>query len=208
MDNINTNEPKSANTQPEETAEQRYLRKKARFDSFYLQLVICCAVVAAAAIAVAVLARVSIGIAVAAVLVIIYVYFRNDELSRDLGLSCSAIEGGLRVSRLNARDADTAYIPQRLMWQDVTVLGKDMLASGQNEQLIRLYLPATLKQLEGGAFDGAPALSEIYFEGTAEQLDALNASGELSSFSVICDSPYPKKEAREKSSKKNKHQKS
>ena len=169
------------------TPDEKFAKKYEKFNSFYLQLVVLCAAVAAATIAVAVIADVIVGICVAITLAIIYVYFSRDELRRSLGIACFVSHASLRVTAIRAvrsiSKAD-AFVPARLMWYDVTEIASGALVSKKNDELERLYIPKTVTLIENGAFDGCDTLNTIFFQHTEDEFKKITVEEDLSRFTL------------------------
>lgn len=178
------------------TPNEKFAKKYQKFNSFYLQLIILCAIVAAATIAVAIIADVIVGICVAITLAIIYVYFSRDELRRSLGIACVVSRANLRVTAIRAvRSISTAdaFVPARLMWYDVTEIASGALVSKKNTELERLYIPRTVTFIEKGAFDGCETLNTIIFERSQSDFDKITVEEDLSRFDLVFDVPFSEK---------------
>ena len=179
------------------TPYEKFAKKLQKFKSFYLQLVVLCAIVAAATIAVAVIADVIVGICVAITLAIIYVYFSRDELRRSLGIACFVSDASLKVTAIRAlRSISTseAFIPARLMWYDVTEIGSGALVSKRNAELEKLYVPKTVTLIEKGAFDGCETLNTVIFEHSEDEFKKITVEEDLSRFELVFDFPFSETE--------------
>ena len=178
------------------TPEEKFAKKREKFNSFYIQLVALCAIVAAATVAVAIIADVIVGICVAITLAIIYVYFSKDELRRSLGLVCLVSHASLRVTAVRAVRSISltdAFIPARLMWYDVAEIASGALAHEKNGELERLHLPKTITLIEKGAFDGCDTLNTLVFECSEAAFEKITVEEDLSRFTLVFDVPLPKK---------------
>ena len=190
---MNDNEKVNTENAVTLTPYEKFAKKLQKFNSFYLQLVVLCAAVAAATIAVAIIADVIVGICVALTLAIIYVYFSRDELRRSLGIACLVSDASLKVTAIRAVRSISmteAFVPSRLMWYDVTVIANGALVSKKNSELERLYIPKTVSLIEKGAFDGCEALNTIVFEHSEDEFKKITVEDDLSRFTLIFDFPF------------------
>lgn len=178
------------------TPEEKFVKKAEKFDGFYLQLVSLCAIVAAATIAVTVIADIIVGVAVAITLAVIYVYFSRDELRRSLGIVCCVSNASLKVTSVRAVRSislSKAFVPERLMWYDVTQIASNALANEKNAELEILHLPKTISLIEEGAFDGCDTLNTIIFACEENDFEKITVKEDLSRFTLIFGVPLPKK---------------
>ncbi len=177
------------------TPNEKFSKKLQKFNSFYLQLVVLCSIVAAATIAVAIIADVIIGICVAITLAIIYVYFSRDELRRSLGIACFVSNASLRVTAIRAvKSISTTdvFVPARLMWYDVTEIASGALVNKRNAELEKLYVPKTVTLIEKGAFDGCETLNTVIFEHSNDEFKKITVEEDLSRFELVFDFPFSK----------------
>jgi hypothetical protein len=177
------------------TPEEIFAKRYEKFNSFYLQLVVLCAIVAAATIAVAVLADIIVGICVAIMLALFYVYFSRDELRRSLGIVCLVCGASLRVTSIHtviSISLTDAFVPARLMWYDVTEIASGALANEKTSELKRLHVPKTVTLIEKGAFDGCDTLNTLIFERNEEEFKKITVEEDLSHFDLIFGVPFPK----------------
>lgn len=176
------------------TPEEKFAKKYDKFKSFYLQLIVLCALVAASTIAVAVIANVIVGICVAITLSVIYMYFSRDEMKRSLGIVCDVSDASIKVTSVRAVSSISktdAFIPARLMWYDVTVISGGALAHKKNAELERLRVPKTVALIEKGAFDGCDTLNTLIFECSEADLSKIKTEEDLSRFTLVFDTPLP-----------------
>ena len=176
------------------TPYEKFEKKLQKFNSFYLQLVVLCAIVASATIAVAIIADVIVGICVAITLAIIYVYFSRDELRRSLGIECFVSDASLKITAIRAVRSISeteAFIPSRLMWYDVTEIASGALVTKRNAELEKLYVPKTVALIEKGAFEGCETLKTIFFEHS--DLDNITVEEDLSRFELVFGVPFSDK---------------
>ena len=142
------------------SADRLYAESLVRFETFYHQLFACSLILAAAILAIAFLRSIPVALIATACLCLFYQYFLSRELREKLGLSCRSVPGGLSVSLTAAPTGEEAWIPERLLWTDVTTLR----AGSARELPIRvLHLPATLACIEANALDACPDLETLAF---------------------------------------------
>ena len=183
------------------TSVEKYAKKLQKFNSFYLQLIILCAIVAAATIAVAIIADVIVGMCVAITLAIIYVYFSRDELRKSLGIACFVSHASLKVTAIRAVRSISmteAFVPSRLMWYDVTDIASGALVSKRNAELEKLYIPKTITFIEKGAFDGCETLNTIIFEHSSDEFKKITIEEDLSRFALEFDASFSEIKKEEK----------
>lgn len=194
---MNDNEKMNIETTVALTSEEKFAKKYEKFNSFYLQLVILCGIVAAATITVVIVADVTVGICVGMILAIVYIYFSRDELKRSLGISCLVSNASLKVTSIqtvNSISLTDAFVPAHLMWYDVTEIASGALSNSKNGELERLYIPKTVTLIEKGAFDGCNTLNTIAFECNEEDLKKITVKEDLSRFTLVFGTALPKKE--------------
>ena len=101
-----------------------------------------------------------------------------------------SVPGGLSVSHTAAPTGEEAWIPERLLWTDVTTLR----AGSARELPIRvLHLPATLACIEANALDACPDLETLAFAGSREEFDAIRSGCDLSRYTLLFEISYPAK---------------
>ena len=170
---------------------ERYLLRLKEFSSFYLMLVTVCAVTYVAAIAIAIILNLLIGVALAIFTAIIYFFFSTQEPKRYLGISCKLCAGRIHITHLEAAYGDTAYVPSRLMWADVTKIDDGALASDENASISSLYLPSSIELIGKDIFGNNPTRPVIYYEGTLEEWEKISTQTDLSKLLVVPLSTMP-----------------
>ncbi len=170
----------------ERTARERFDAALAEFSHFYRYLVVGCGVILAVAIVGAVYASVWVGVLVALVVAAIYRWFLSDELKKKLGLSERRAVDGLSLSLLPSviPDVEERFLPEKLLWLEVTELSASAPDKEDNTTVRAIYLPRTLRRLKNGAFDGFSALEVICFEGDAEEWSRVEKELDLSGYRV------------------------
>lgn len=190
---MNKNEQENIENSVVATPEEIFIGKIERFDSFYLQLVILCMIVAATVIAVSMLASVLLGFIVGIALAVIYAYFSRDELKRTLGIAFTVDNASIKVTELRSIIMADAFVPDRIMWYDVTEISCGALANENTQGLERLHIPSTVKRIEKGAFDGCDSLTTLLFACGAEELEKMSVEADISRFEVRFDVPFPER---------------
>jgi len=176
------------------TPSEAYAAALAGFDGYYRRLLIRIGSVMLLAVALALLTPVVIGVAVAALGAVAYAYYTKNALSSRLGLTYRSIVGGLAITSIKPCCEQTVYVPATLMYTRVITLKACALAKeGHTVEL--LYLPATLRTVEDGAWDGAISLRTVCFGGTAEQWEALGAPALPEGVSLSFEEDYPRSRA-------------
>ena len=173
------------------TSGEIFADKLKKFNSFYFQLVVLCAVVAAATIAVSIIASALIGIAVAIALALIYLYFSRDELKRSLGIGFAIKGASISIRELSMVIGSDGFIPSRLMWYDVTEISSSILNNKKAGELKCLHIPKTVTRIEKGAFDGCRSLKVLAFEHSESEFANLDIEADLSSFTLEFCVPFP-----------------
>ena len=178
-------------------------------DKLYRTIVIASFILAAASIGIAVMWKVSYGLIGAFVTVMFYMSASTNMLYSRLGFAYTSEKGELTVTELYGKNREEAFVPERLLWLDVTVLGKEACDHKSSAEIRVLHLPRTLKRIEPDAFKGANALERICFGGSEEEWTALEIECELEGVEICFDDEigYPVKEKKTKKSKKDKKNK-
>lgn len=192
-----------------EYTEQEFLSDLKRMNEQYRTTVILVGAFILCATVTAVAWKVSYGLMIALIGVIMYIGAVGQLLYRRLGLSYVSLAGSLRVSEIYGKDRDSAYIPKRLLWLEVSELGARASAHASSAEVRTLYLPATLKRIGEGALDGFSSLSLICFEGSEEEWSAIEGAyvpkgAEIEFGRAVAYPEKPKKEKKQKGRRKNK----
>ena len=171
-------------TQTGATERERFYAALTEFSRFYLYLVLGCGAILAVSVVGAVYASIWAGVLVAALVAGIYRWFLADELKKKLGFSEERVSDGLSLSLL-PRDGEERFIPEKLLWLEVTELSASACVSEENATVRAIYLPKTLRRIKMGAFDGLSALEVICFEGDIEAWAKVEKEIDLRSYRVI-----------------------
>ena len=137
------------------------------FEKFYKQLLVGCAVVLIMGIVVAVLTSALIGMGIFLGGCGVYLYFAKDELKNRLGLGYKRVLDGWAVTPVAEKKTDVLWIPEKLMGLPVT----ELFAEEEKEvpQIREIYLPESIRRLDGGIFEKLPNLKRVYYLGSEEQ---------------------------------------
>ena len=184
------------------SCEQKYLRRLAGFERFYVGLLALVGVAIAAAIGIAVMSNVLLGVSLALLSASVYVYFVTDELYKQLGLRYKSELGSITVTRASAVYGDTLVIPSRLLYADVTRIADGAFDTPKNTELTRIYIPQSIKYIGAKVLPEVHCVAEILFEGTEEQWSAIEKNGELDGIALSFECDYPVPLPREKMPKK------
>lgn len=169
------------------TERERFYAALAEFSRFYLYLVVGCGAILAVSVVGAVYASIWAGVLVTLLVAVIYRWFLADELKKKLGLSEERVADGLSISLLpsSVHDAEERFIPEKLLWLEVTELSASESCGKENATVRAIYLPKTLRRIKAGAFDGFSALEVICFEGDAEAWAKVEKETDLSGYRVM-----------------------
>lgn len=176
-------DPKMSENEAEPSAAERFAATLASFERFYLWLVVAGGALCATAVVLAVLVRVSIGLALAIATALAYRYLLAWSLAKGLGLHAKNRRGRCTVSLI--RGEEEAFLPERLLWLDVTCLSAAEKVS-DGEKVRVLTLPRTLRRIETGAMDTLVALERIEFCGTEEEWQAMEKPESLPACEIVC----------------------
>ena len=173
----------------EQSRNEKFLSALKKTAELYRNITVICAIIVAGAIAVAALWNVFVGLAMGIAAVLLYMFMSKKALEKWLGISYKSTSGELTVTKIDAKHKEEIWIPSRLIGLDVTVIEKNAFSAEGSKLVKKLHLPATLKEIEEGAFDGCEALEELYFEGTDCEWKEIKNSEKLSSLKItFCDS--------------------
>ena len=184
------------------SCEQKYLRRLAAFERFYIGLLALVGITVAASIAIAVMSNVLLGMSLALLGAALYVYFVSDELYKQLGLRYKNECGSITVTRATASYGDTLVLPARLLYADVTRIADGALNTPKNSELTRIYIPKSIKYIGSNVLPEVHCLTDILFEGTREQWDAIEKHSELDGIKLSLECEYPLLPPRQKKPKK------
>ena len=180
-----------------------YLTRLKRFCDFYLALVISCAMLCAVGIVVAILLNLAIGILIAVLGAVLYAVILPRRAYSLLGLRVKSVRGGIHVARADCEDGDTLFIPDRIMWADVTAIEDGAFASEKNANVLFVHLPATLERIGKDVFGERAERITVFFEGSESAWERLSKQTDFDGVTVMCSAPLPKLEKKKRGRAKN-----
>lgn len=154
-------------------------------NNIYLYTVILSGAIVAAGIAYAVAARVFIGLAIAIVGVLLYTALTANLLYRKLGISYRSTSGALTVTQLYGQKRNEIWIPERLLWINVTEIGDRAFNHASSSEITTVHLPATLKVIGENIFEGCPELKTVCFDGSREEWEQIKKATDFSAYELI-----------------------
>lgn len=170
---------------------KEYAKRTAQFNNFYIQLLCCVGVMIAIGIVAAVIYNVLFGVIIAVVGAVLYTFLASDEMFKKLGIRYTSGEGGITVLACRAKYGDVMWIPSTLIGFDVIKIGDSAFRSAKNQELKRVFLPESLKEIGSDIFEGCDALTDIYFQGSKEQWEKIEKKTDLSGYRITFDAKYP-----------------
>jgi hypothetical protein len=172
----------------------------------YLAVVIVSFALAAASIGVAVIWKVSYGLVGAFATVVFYLNATSHILYTKLGFSHTSERGELTVTEIYGKNREEVFVPERLLWLDVTSIGKEACDHKSSAEIKVLHLPRTLKTIEIDAFKGVRGLERICYGGSEEEWSEVEILCELENIEICFNDAidYPVKERKDKKDKKDK----
>ncbi len=185
------NTPPQKKKDPLKLFPQRY----AKYNSFYLLVVLSSIIALGVGIFVAVSDDLLWGVLIFFAAIFIYVYFTSSELHEKLGIWYRTDAGSLAVTKCRARYGDVFYIPSRLLWYDVEELCDKAFLSpaNKNRDLRAVFLPKTLKRIGKDVFATCESLCVIFFEGGEEEWTKIESKTSFEGMEVIFNSSLPQK---------------
>ena len=188
-------EPLSTQKEEKKDAEKLYPVRLSKFKSFYLLLVIICAIGLGAAVYIAVAIDLLKGALIAAASIFIYLRFGRSMLDDSLGMYYKTNCGVLSVTRCRARYGDIFYIPARLMWYDVTELCDRAFFSalGKNREMHTVYIPKSITHIGKDVFASCDSLVRICYEGSREDFEKIEIETDLFVYELNFDVSYTTK---------------
>lgn len=182
------------------TAEEQYISSFRAFHGFYLRLVIAVGTACAAAIVIAVVFNVILGIALAFFSSIAYLYFTAAELKRRLGISYRNTNGNIIVTHIKAVYGNTIYIPEKLLWCNVSEISDRAFVPSDGINIENLYLSKSIKHIGKDIFGDVPANIAVHYEGSADDWQKICKETNFSELEIIFDAPQPKVSVKERKS--------
>lgn len=160
-----------------------------KFNSFYLWLLIAVGALSAAAVISAVYIKVYVGIIIGICAAVAYTAALNNELRLSLGLGYKRVEGGIALTLVEPKKdknggSSDRYLPSRLMWLDVVALARPEKECSADREAETLFIPSSVKRIEGGALSGMTSLRRIVFLGSPEEWCEIEKGEELCEYEL------------------------
>ena len=171
-----------------EYGREEFTQALARTSKAYRTTVIESGVAVAVGIITAINIKLFYGVVICVIAAVYYALSTALTLKKELGISYRTVAGALTVTKYDAKGRESAWIPRKLLWLDVTEIGAGAFSGSASENLCRIHLPRTITYIGADAFADCPKLSCIYFEGSAEQWAEIESMSDLSVFCVELDS--------------------
>lgn len=185
---------------------KEYAARMVKFRDYYIQLLWCVGAGVALGVALAVIYNVIVGACVTILSAVVYGVFTYDEMLKRVGIGYKSIEGGIRVTACRAVYGEVLWIPQSIIWFNITEIGDRAFESEKNRELKKVFFPKTVTKIGSDIFAGCESICEIYFEGDEEQWETIEKETDFTSVKVIFEAKYPpipsKKKKNSKSQKK------
>lgn len=175
-----------------------YLTRLKRFEDFYLTLVIICAALCVGGAVVAILLNLAIGILIAVTGAVLYALLSPRRAYSLLGLRPKNVRGGINVTRADCENGDTVFVPDRIMWADVTSIEDGAFASEKNSEVLFIHLPATLEHIGKDVLGEHAERVTVFFEGSESDWEKLLKETDFDGVTVMCSAPLPKLEKKKK----------
>ena len=169
----------------QELAEINFRKSLKAVSDLYLYTVIISAAVVVAGLVYAVISKVSIGLIIAILGVLIYTALTSNILYKKLGISYRSTSGALTVTQLYGQHRKEIWIPERLLWINVTEIGDRAFAHASSAKIHTVHLPATLKAIGENIFEGCEELKTVYFAGSREEWEQIESSTDFSAYELI-----------------------
>ncbi len=170
---------------------KEYAARMAKFRDYYIRLLWCVGAAAAIGIVLAVIYNVIVGVCVAVLAAIVYKTFTYDEMLKQVGVGYKSIAGGIKITACRARYGEVIWVPQSLIWFDITEIGDRAFESDKNAELKKVFLPQSLKKIGSDIFSGCENVREIYFEGDARAWEEIEKETDFSACKIIFEAKYP-----------------
>jgi hypothetical protein len=189
--------------------QREFLEDYAWTEKLYRAIIVVSCILAAASIGVAVIWKVSYGLIGAFVTVVFYLTASSNMLYSRLGLAQRSNHGELTVTEVYGQKREEVYLPEKLFWNEVTVLGSEACDHKSTAEMKVLHLPRTLKRIDADALKGATMLERICYGGNEEEWAEVEVLCELDGIEICFDElvEYPVKEKKPKKQKKQKSKK-
>ena len=186
--------------------QREFLEDYAWTEKLYRTIIVVSCILAAASIGVAVIWKVSYGLIGAFVTVVFYLTASSNMLYSRLGLAQRSNHGELTVTEVYGQHREEVYLPEKLFWNEVTVLGSEACDHKSSAEMKVLHLPRRIKKIEKDALKGATMLERICYGGSEEEWAEVEVLCELDGIEICFDElvEYPLKEKKKKQKKSKK----
>ena len=183
----NTEQESSEQTEAKkhELALQNYRGSLKSVNDSYLFIVILSVAVIALGLVCAVVSKVFIGLLIAILGVLFYTAMTSNVLYRRLGISYRSTSGALTVTQLYGQKREEIWIPERLLWINVTEIGDKAFNHASSGDIKAVHLPSTLKVIGENIFEGCPALRTVYFDGSEEEWGRIESATDFSAYVIV-----------------------
>lgn len=199
---LDIKEPEIFTNEPSE--EEKFLKSLKNVRIGYVWALVITALILSGAITCAVLYRVSLGLLLIILAVVTYVAIVTNLLYKNLGIAYRALHGCLTVKALYGKGREVVYIPKRVIFLTVTEIGMRAFTHESSKSIREIHLPNTLLRIGASAFARLPALTDVYYEGSEEEWNAISALAPLENVTMHFGEPIPelKNPKKEKKTKK------
>ncbi len=188
------------------SAEERYLLRLKSFYDYYLLLVIFAAAAVGVGIFICVVSNLFAGIALVILAACIYIYFSTDEAYKQLGVRYKNTDGHIVLTRVRAIYGEAIYVPSRLIFADVRVIGDKAFNLKKNAELTAVYLPASIERIGKDIFGERRDIT-VLFQGSREQWGKIDSATDFSDIEVLFDCTLPSLPKKEKQKRRSRAKK-
>ena len=170
---------------------KKYIRRMKKFQKYYIQLLMIVCAIIAVSVVIAVVYNLLLGVSIAIFAAILYNSWAVSEMYKEIGIKYKSITGGIKITACKQRYGEIMWIPASLIHFDVIEIDDRAFAEKNNENLVKIFLPKTLKYIGENVFVSCDSLKEIFFEGNEEEWNQIEKKTDLSSYKIIFDAKYP-----------------
>ena len=174
------------------TNSTQYLSRLERFNDFYLTLVIVSATVCVGGIAIAIHLNLLAGVLTVLASAVLYAVLSITRTYSLLGLRLKSIRGTQHVCRADCVIDGSVFIPNRLMWADVTRIDDGALASDKNQELEFVYLPRGIEVIGKDVFGEHASRVTVLFEGDLSEWEKIEKHTDFELIPISYSVPFPK----------------
>ncbi len=174
------------------TDSKKYLSHLTRFNGFYLSLVVICIALCIGGTVIAILLNLAVGIILAVAAAVLYATLSTRRAYSLLGLRFKSVRGEIHITSIDCVFEDTVYVPDRLVWADVTRIGDGAFASEKNKDLLFVYIPRGIEHIGEDIFGENTSHITVFFEGDDKEWERIDKHTDFSSITVMCSVPFPR----------------